>query len=351
MVDGGSSLERDSLEPGSRRIPGWKVAVIGAGSWGTALAIHAARGGHRVRLWARRPRAAREMRRRRENRRYLEGVPLPDGVEVTADAAAAMRRADLVLSVVPSRYLAGVWDGLGRYFPDGAHLVSATKGLHETGRRMSELLEDRVGARATSISALSGPSFAREVAEGQPTAVSLGCVDVDRVADVQARLSHGPLRIYRNADIIGVEMGGALKNVIALAAGMVDGLGLGTNSRAALITRGLKEMARLAAARGAREKTLTGLAGLGDLVLTCTGPLSRNRAVGVELGKGRKLREIVDSMHMVAEGVATVEAARELGRREGVTMPITGQVHAILQGRQRPEEAIDELLARRLVEE
>lgn len=346
-----STATAAAMEPGSRPVPGWTVGVVGAGSWGTALAIHAARGGHRVRLWARRPEAAREMRRRGENRRYLEGVAFPDGLEVTADAAEAMEGADLVLSVVPSRYLEEVWEGVQAGFPEGAHLVSATKGLHRGGRRMTQVLEGVVGSRAVSISALSGPSFAREVAEEQPTAVTLGCADVDRVAEVQARLSHGPLRIYRNADVVGVEMGGALKNVIALAAGMVDGLDLGTNSRAALITRGLKEMARLAAARGARPKTLMGLAGLGDLVLTCTGPLSRNRAVGVELGKGRELAEVIESMHMVAEGVATVEAAHELGQAEGVSMPITDQVHAILKGRQRPEEAIDALLARRLVEE
>jgi len=348
-TDPGTSSQ--PMEPGSRPVPGWTVAVVGAGSWGTALAIHAARGGHRVRLWARREEAAREMDRQRENRRYLEGAGFPDGLEVTADAAAAMDDADLILSVVPSRYLEDVWTQVEGAFPAGAHLVSATKGLEKGGRRMTEVLAGLVGPRAASVSALSGPSFAREVAEEQPTAVALGCPDVDRVAEVQTRLSHGPLRIYRNADVVGVEMGGALKNVIALAAGMVDGLGLGTNSRAALITRGLKEMARLAAARGAEPRTLMGLAGLGDLVLTCTGSLSRNRSVGVELGKGREPGEIIGSMHMVAEGVATVEAARELGRAEGVAMPITDQVHAILQGEQRPEDAIDELLARRLVEE
>lgn len=330
----------------------WKIAVIGGGSWGTALAVHAVQAGHRVALWVRRAEFAERLRREGENRDYLPGCPLPEALDIVTDAAAAMADADLVLSVVPSTYLRSVWEGLAPDFPGGAHLVSATKGIEdETGLRMSEVLAEYSAGTEASMGALSGPSFAAELAQGQPTAVTLASVDLEAAERVQTCLSHGPLRVYRNADIVGVELGGALKNVMALAAGIADGLGFGTNSRAALLTRGLKEITGLAMARGAAPTTLMGLAGLGDLVLTCTGPLSRNRHVGVELGRGKALEDIIAGMQMVAEGVETTSAARDLGREMGVQMPITDEVYAILHERKDPREAIESLMARALVEE
>ncbi len=330
----------------------WKIAVLGAGSWGTALAVHACAAGHSVTLWARRQSAADSMNRSRENADYLPCCELPQSLVVSADAEASMAEADLVISVIPSRYLRSVWDGIGSAFPPGAHLVSATKGLEDdSGLRMSEVLAEYTGGTEGSIVALSGPSFAAELVEGHPTAVTLACADLAAAERAQTCLSHGSLRAYRNADIIGVEHGGALKNVIAIATGIADGLGFGTNSRAALITRGLKELTGLAVARGAMPATLTGLAGLGDLVLTCTGRLSRNRYVGVELGKGRSLDEIIGSMQMVAEGVETTAAAAHLGRRLAVQMPITDEVYAILHEGKPPRAAIEDLMARALVEE
>ncbi|MGD8816000.1 MAG: NAD(P)H-dependent glycerol-3-phosphate dehydrogenase [Acidobacteriota bacterium] len=342
-----------SVASGSGAVaPSWRIAVLGAGSWGTALAVHAAGIGHEVRLWARRADAAAAMRDARENRDYLPGVELPSALAIDADAATCMSGADLVLSVVPSRWLREVWQQIGADFPAGAHLMSATKGLEDgTFLRMSEVLGEYTAGRRASLAALSGPSFAAELATGHPTAVTLGCRDLAAAETVQTALSGGALRVYRNADIIGVEYGGALKNVIAIATGIGDGLGLGTNSRAALITRGLKELGGLAMARGADATTLMGLAGLGDLVLTCTGPLSRNRHVGIELGRGRKLQDIIASMQMVAEGVETTAAAYHLGRQTGVPMPITDEVNAILHEGKDPRAAIEDLMTRALVEE
>ena len=336
----------------ANRAGGWRVAVIGAGSWGTALALHAHRSGHEVTLWARREQLAQQIERAGENVAYLPGQELPAALRATADAGAALEGADCVVSVVPSRYLRAVWGEMQAHFPAGAHLVSATKGLeYDTFLRMSEVLREYVGDRAASVSALSGPSFALELAEQHPTAVTLGCDDLESAFAVQRHLSHGALRVYSNEDIVGVELGGAIKNVIALAAGIVDGLGLGTNSRAALITRGLKEMARLSEARGAQSATLMGLAGLGDLVLTCTGALSRNRHVGLKLAEGKRLEEIEAEMQMVAEGVETVRAARQLAALSGLEMPITTQVHAVLYEGRDPHSAIDDLMARALVQE
>jgi len=335
-----------------RRQESWRIAVLGAGSWGTALALHACAAGHEVSLWARRPEAAEAMSRTRENAAYLPAFELPQSLQIGSDAHACMAGADLVLSVVPSRYLRRVWDEIAPGFPTGAHLVSATKGLEDqTGLRMTEVLEEYAGGRYASLLALSGPSFAAELAQGHPTAVTLACTDLAAAASVQSCLSSGCLRAYRNGDLIGVEHGGALKNVIAIATGISDGLGFGTNTRAALITRGLKELTALAVARGAVPATLMGLAGLGDLVLTCTGPLSRNRRVGVELGGGTRLEDIIDGMHMVAEGVETTAAAFRLGRQMGVKMPITEEVNAILHEGKDPRAAIENLMARTLVEE
>lgn len=335
-----------------RETAGWRVAVLGAGSWGTALALHAAGAGHRVYLWARRREAAERIAAIRENADYLPGAEIPAELRVSGDAAVCLEDAQLIISAVPSRYLRAVLQEIAGWFPDGAHLVSATKGLEDgTFLRMSEVLAEYSGGRHASLSALSGPSFAAELAARHPTAVTLGCLDLAAAESVQKALSSGPLRIYRNADIVGVEYGGALKNVIAIATGISDGLGFGTNPRAALITRGLKELTGLAMARGAEPGTLMGLAGLGDLVLTCTGPLSRNRHVGVELGRGERLADIVAGMRMVAEGVETTAAAYHLGGQTGVPMPITEQVNAILHHGKEPRAAIEDLMARALVEE
>ncbi len=330
----------------------WRIAVVGAGSWGTALAIHAARAGYPVRLWTRRPEAAEAMSRDRENRAYLPGCPFPEALTVSEDAASCLEDANLVISAVPSRFLRSVWDDLAGLLPAGADVVSATKGLEDdTGLRMSQVLHEYAAGRSAAIMALSGPSFAAELVQQHPTAVTLGCEDLVAAERVQNCLSHGSLRAYRNPDIVGVEHGGALKNVIAIATGIADGLGFGTNTRAALVTRGLKELTALAVARGASAETLMGLAGLGDLVLTCTGPLSRNRSVGLEIGAGRKLEDIIGGMRMVAEGVETTTAAYHLGQETGVRMPITGEVQAILHEGKPPRRAIEDLMTRALVEE
>lgn len=329
-----------------------ELAVMGAGSWGTALALQAARAGHVVRLWGHDPAKVERMNGSRENGVYLPGFRLPEEMQITGSAESALAGADLVISAVPSRYLRAVWETAHVYLEAGAHVISATKGIEVgTGLRMTQVLAETLATAPGSLSALSGPSFARELAEGHPTAVTLGCTDPEASVEVQNALSSGPLRVYRNPDIIGVEVGGALKNVIAIAAGIVDGLGLGTNSRAALICRGLKEMSMLAVRMGGSTQTMMGLAGLGDLVLTCTGPLSRNRSVGEAIGRGRTLAEVMEGMEMVAEGVVTVRSARELAAAHGVEMPIAEQVYRVLYEELAPDVAIDELLGRELVDE
>jgi glycerol-3-phosphate dehydrogenase (NAD(P)+) len=324
---------------------------MGAGSWGTALAVHAARAGHRVVLWGRDPEKNRALERDRDNRLYLPGAEFPDNLRVESDAARALRDARIVISAIPSRHLRGMWKELAGKLRQGAHMVSATKGIEgHSGCRMTEVLAAECPGIA-SVASISGPSFARELVDGHPTAVALGSEDQEAAHFVQEALSAGPLRVYRNDDTIGVEMGGALKNVIAIAAGIVDGLGFGYNTQAALISRGLKEITDLAVACGARQETLMGLAGLGDLVLTCTGPLSRNRGVGVALAGGQGLAEIVEAMDMVAEGVVTTRSARETAMKHGVEMPIAEGVHAVLYEDLDPRTGIDRLLARALVEE
>lgn len=328
-----------------------RMAVVGAGSWGTALAVHCARAGHSVVLWGRDAEQMSAMKVAGENVRYLPEVSLPSTLELTSDAGFALAGAAIVVSAVPSRTTRALWNEHGAGLGADTHLVSASKGIEEhTGLRMSEVLEQSAG-KVRSVSSISGPSFAREIAEGHPTAVTLGCVDLDAARAVQEAFSAGPLRVYRNEDLIGVEMGGALKNVIAIAAGIVDGIGFGSNTQAALISRGLKEVTTLAVACGAQAETLMGLAGLGDLVLTCTGPLSRNRGLGVEIGRGRTLDEITNSMQMVAEGVVTTRSSLELARRLGVEMPIAEGVYAVLYEGLDPRAGIDQLLARALVEE
>jgi len=329
----------------------YRIAVVGAGAWGTALAVHAARAGHHVCLWGRDEQQIAAMTTSGINARYLPDTELPAGLVPTAGIAAALAGAEIAISAVPSRRTREVWARFSEHLPAGSHLVSATKGIERgSGQRMTEVLAECV-PHAGSFSALSGPSFAQELAAGHPTAVTLGCVGAAAGDELQRALSHGPLRVYRNEDVVGVELGGALKNVIAIASGISDGLGLGSNSQAALVCRGLKEMTQLACRMGAEGNTLMGLSGLGDLVLTCTGPLSRNRALGVRIGQGEGLESIQASAHSLAEGTVTVRSAMELAVLHEVEMPITEQVHGVLYGGATPQTAIERLLARALVDE
>jgi glycerol-3-phosphate dehydrogenase (NAD(P)+) len=323
------------------------VAVLGAGSWGTALAVHLARSGRTVRLWARDERLVDEIRCARTNPRYLAGVSLPDQITPTARLASALDGASVVVVTVPSHGLRHVVRTAAPLFESSAIVVSGTKGLESASHdRMSQVIEEETAGRLPVV-VLSGPSFALEVAHALPTAVLVASSDSDAAARVQEQFRGPGLRLYVSDDVAGVEIGGALKNVIAIAAGVVEGLGLGHNALAALITRGLAEISRLACAEGGRRDTLAGLSGLGDLVLTCTCDLSRNRHVGVELGRGRALHDILSGMHMVAEGVKTTGAALALGARHGIELPITSQMAAVLDGRRAPVEAVEALMGRR----
>jgi glycerol-3-phosphate dehydrogenase (NAD(P)+) len=321
------------------------VAVLGAGSWGTALAAHLGRQGRGVRLWGRDPVLMKEIDQTRESARYLPGISLPPEVRATSEGVDALSGAAIVIVAVPSQFLEAVVRGLKETVPPGAVLVSATKGLDPVqGRRLSQLLSDLFPRHP--IAALSGPSFAREVAMGQPTALVIATPDHERARQLQQCLSGPRFRLYTNRDLIGVEIAGALKNVVAIATGLADGLGLGENARAALITRGLAEIARLGVALGARPPTFVGLAGVGDLVLTCTGSLSRNRALGREIARGRALEAVEQDTRMIAEGVRTVSSAIALARRTGVAMPICEQVGAVLFNSKPVRDALQSLLAR-----
>ncbi|HEX6494263.1 MAG TPA: NAD(P)H-dependent glycerol-3-phosphate dehydrogenase [Acidobacteriaceae bacterium] len=323
-----------------------KIAVLGAGAWGTALAISLARrGGHELRLWSHAAEIAEQIHDTGTNKQFLPGYVVPLDVLVTSDIAGAVFEADIILCVTPSEYLRGVFGNIAPVLDRDQIIVSATKGLEErTLLRMSQVLASMT---SNPIAVLSGPSFAAEVAQGIPTAIVAASAVPGVAQTVQREFGSASLRLYTNDDVAGVELGGALKNVIALAAGVVNGLDLGYNSAAALITRGIAEMTRLAVACGGRRQTLAGLSGVGDLVLTCTGSLSRNRTVGTELGKGRALPEILREMNgKVAEGIRSTSAALGLASRYGVEMPITEQMHAILHERKSPNEAIRELMAR-----
>jgi glycerol-3-phosphate dehydrogenase (NAD(P)+) len=332
-----------------------KIAIIGGGSWGTALAIVLARSPrpHRIALWVHEADICESLRTRRVNEVFLPGFTVPREVEVTGDLAAALQQANVVLSVMPSAYARALYTEMLPHLEPQVAFVSATKGLeHSSHERTTQVIAQVLGQRfPPRVAALSGPTFAREVARGDPTAVVIASADRELAASVQEEFSGPTFRLYTNDDVVGVELGGAVKNVIAIAAGVCEGLGFGYNTAAALITRGLAEMTRLACALGARAETLAGLAGMGDLVLTCTGALSRNRTVGVELGKGRKLDDIIGSMRMVAEGVGTTRATIELARKRRVEMPITEQMHAVLYEGRRPRDAIRELMERRLKHE
>jgi glycerol-3-phosphate dehydrogenase (NAD(P)+) len=315
---------------------------VGAGSWGTALAVHLARGGKRVMLWARSPEVVEAIRGRRRNPWYLPEVDLPPAVEATSDAATALASPSLVIVAVPSEFFAAT---LARLGPVTVPVVSATKGFEPTRhRRMSEVLAEHWPGAAVAV--LSGPTFAREVALAQPTAAVIASRDDALAAELQSRLGSREFRLYTNRDVVGVEVGGATKNVIALATGLADGLGLGENARAALITRGLAEITRLAVALGGEPATLAGLAGLGDLVLTATGTLSRNRALGMALARGDSRASAQQATRMVAEGVPTVTSALALAAHHGVALPIASEVAAVLFDGKSPADALASLLGR-----
>jgi glycerol-3-phosphate dehydrogenase (NAD(P)+) len=345
-----------------------RIIVLGSGAWGTAIALSLdRRGGHQITLWSHSPEEAQGIIGAGENKLYLPGFPIPSGINITADPA-AVADAEIVVSVVPSKFLRPTLARLRPYLRPGQIIVSATKGIEEQSfLRMTEVIASCLAETAQTetgqqlpaldlpIGAFSGPSFALEVAQGQPTAVTVAFGDrsspLERGAAIAARIqtefSSESLRLYTSTDVIGVELGGALKNVIAIAAGVASGVGLGHNSAAALITRGIAEITRLAVACGGRRETLAGLSGVGDLVLTCTGSLSRNRTVGQELGRGRKLPEILAGLGgKVAEGVLTTRAALGLARQHDIEMPIAEQMELILNEGKNPREAIRELMLR-----
>jgi len=330
-----------------------RIAIIGAGNWGTALAATLAPLGHHVMLWAYEAEVVQSLRSRRENELFMPGMRVPQSVRATGDLAEALGGAEIVVTVMPSHVCRPLFEQMLAHLEPEMVFVSGTKGLDcDRLMRMSEVIRSVVSRKfVPRVCVLSGPSFAKEVIRGDPTAVVVASEDRAAAHQVQRDFSSRTLRLYTSNDVVGVELGGAVKNVIAIAAGVVEGLGLGHNPTAALITRGITEMTRLACACGARRETLAGLAGIGDLVLTCTGELSRNRTVGVELGKGRKLAEIIGPMRMVAEGVKTTAATVALAAKHQVEMPITRQVHRILEGEVSPHDAIRELMERALKEE
>ena len=330
-----------------------RVAVIGAGAWGTALARHLADKQISVRLWAHEPEVVQAIEQRRENVVFLPGVQLPSTLTATDQLSDAVAGADCVIFAVPSHVARLVLSRIGPLLPQSVPFVSATKGIEETTLKlMTQVMQDALpGHMRKSLMVLSGPSFASEVSQGKPTALCLAGQDPGAVKAIQALFMTPTFRVYADDDLIGVQLGGSLKNVMALAAGVVDGLELGHNARAALITRGLAEMIRLGLAMGADPRTFYGLSGVGDLILTCTGPLSRNHSVGVRLGKGERLDGILASMQAVAEGVRTAKAALGLAQRCGVDMPIVQEVNAVLFADKSCRQAVGDLMERGAKEE
>ena len=330
-----------------------EIAVIGAGAWGTALSIVLGRKQtHRVRLWAHEQEVYESIRTQRVNEMFLDGEIIPETVIPTNSFEEALHSVEFVVSVMPSHHTRRVFQAMLPHLRPEMFFVSATKGIeNDSLLRMTEVITELLSGADRGflprIGAMSGPTFAKEVAKGDPTAITIASTDKQLAAIVQREFSDPRFRVYTNDDVVGVELGGALKNIVAIAAGVVFGLDLGHNTVAALITRGLAEITRLVVACGGRPETMAGLAGLGDLVLTCTGRLSRNRSVGVELGRGHKLDDIIAAMHgMVAEGVLTTNAAVGLAHRVGVEMPITEQMHAVLQQGKSVQDAIRDLMSR-----
>lgn len=328
-----------------------RIAIMGSGAWGTAIALSLAhRGGHELTLWSHSTAVSEMIAEHGENCAFLPGFVIPETIHATSSIEEALGTAEIVVSVMPSHYVRASYEKFVPFLRSGQLLVSATKGIEDgTLMRMSEVIDDVLGKYELQlpISVLSGPSFAQEVASDFPAAITIASQNANLATLIQKEFGSHSLRFYTNDDVVGVELGGALKNVIAIAAGIVSGLGLGHNSAAALITRGIAEITRLAVACGGRAETLAGLSGIGDLILTCTGSLSRNRTVGIELGKGHKLADILASLHgKVAEGVKTTSAALDLARRHQVEMPITEQVAAILHEEKPPLEAMRALMSR-----
>ena len=321
------------------------IAIIGDGGWGTALGLTLLRNGHRVRIWGPFADAIERIRGAHENRDFLPGVPLPQELEWTADRAQAVEGAEVVVLASPTKYFRAVVQSFATLIPASARVVSVAKGLDSAdNRRMTEVAESLLGSGP--VAALSGPSFASEVAAGAPTAVVIACRDAALAAALQAVFNTQRFRVYTSDDVVGVELGGTLKNVIAVGVGVCDGLGLGHNARAALITRGLAEITRLGVAMGAHPATFAGLSGMGDLVLTCTSRLSRNYTVGERMGKGEAIAAIVAGMKQVAEGVENSATARALARQAGVAAPITGEVYALVHEGKAPRDAVESLLGR-----
>jgi glycerol-3-phosphate dehydrogenase (NAD(P)+) len=328
-----------------------RIAVIGAGSWGTALAVIAARAGHSVCLWSRNAEVVSSINERRFNSHYLVLTSIPANVVATSDLGEALDDAPMVLLAAPSHAARELLTAMSPLLDQAAIIVGVSKGIEiESGKRISQIVNEVVEGPHPYV-CLSGPSFAKEVVERHPTAIVAASDDGAAARVVQNDLSFENLRIYTNADIVGTELGGSVKNVMAIAAGMTAGLGFGANSVAALITRGLAEITRLARREGAQVETLMGLAGLGDLVLTCTGSLSRNRFVGEELGKGRTLAEITSEMNEVAEGINTARAVKKLADRAGLELPITNEVNSVLYDGKPVRDAVAELMNRPLREE
>ncbi|RBW70292.1 NAD(P)H-dependent glycerol-3-phosphate dehydrogenase [Bacillus taeanensis] len=325
-----------------------KIAVIGAGSWGTALGIVLADNGHEVQMYARRQEQVDEMNRKKTNENYLPGVELPENMKASISIKDVLEEVNTVLLVTPSKALRNVLEEMTPYLSEHTTLIHASKGIEpETYKRISEVIEEVVPEeKRRAVVVLSGPSHAEEVSLRKPTTVTVSSTDEKAAEYVQDLFINQHFRVYTNTDIIGVELGGALKNIIALGAGLSDGLGYGDNAKAALITRGLAEIVRLGTKMGANPLTFTGLAGLGDLVVTCTSVHSRNWRAGNLIGKGNKLEDVLENMGMVVEGVRTTKAAFHLAVREEVEMPITAQLYAVLFNDKDPKQAVDDLMQR-----
>ena len=322
-----------------------RVTVIGDGGWGTALALVLAGKGHAVRMWGAFPDYVDEMRRQRENVKFLKGIPLPEELELCSDLAEAVSGADVLVAAVPTQFMRRVLRRLVRCDERGTPIVSVAKGIeNRTLLRPTQIIADVVGR--VPLAALSGPSHAEEVARGLPTTVAVASRRAELARRVQQLFMTERFRVYTNTDIVGVELGGAVKNVIAIAAGICDGIGLGDNAKAALLTRGLAEMTRLGLALKARRETFAGLAGMGDLITTCTSPFGRNRSVGMQIGQGRTLKQILADMEQVAEGVRTTQSVRALARRHGVDVPITEQCYRVLFRGKDPLRAVSDLMQR-----
>jgi glycerol-3-phosphate dehydrogenase (NAD(P)+) len=325
------------------------ITVIGAGSWGTTLANLLAEKGYDVSLWAYEKELVDEIKRTNINSVYLPGIPLSNNIDITNSIKDAVKNARYILNVIPTQFTRFIFSGAAGYIQDDAEIISASKGIeHGTLMTVSSILKDLTGRQ---IAVLSGPSFAEEVIKKLPTAVTVASLNQDIGLHLQDIFNTDYFRIYTSTDVLGVELGGALKNVMAIASGISDGLGLGASTRAALITRGLAEMTRLGVVMGAKEKTFSGLSGLGDLVLTCTGTLSRNYTVGYKLGRGEKLADILFNMKMVAEGIATSKSAYELSGKYNVEMPIVEQIYRVINEDKNPVDAVRELMTRSLKSE